>query len=157
MIDRAAVWLRRCFCAWMSATSIMIVSGCGAKSGPERANVSGEVTLDGQPVEKGVIAFVPDGATQGPTAGAAILGGKYATPPGSGPVLGTHRVEITAHRMAMVVEGAGIGGGGVGPSGGVAMEKSQMYVPTQYNKNSTLTFEVKSGKNVQDFPLKSAP
>ena len=156
MSDRTTVWLKRCFCAWMSATSIMMVSGCGAKNGPERAIVSGEVTFDGQPLEKGVIAFVPDGATQGPTAGAAILGGKYATPPGSGPVLGIHRVEITAHRTAIVVEGAGIGGG-VGPSGGVAMEKSQMYVPTQYNKNSTLILEVKSGKNVQDFPLKSTP
>jgi hypothetical protein len=153
---RTTDWLRSSFCAGMCATAIFFVSGCARKSGPERAAVAGEVTFDGQPIENGLIAFIPDGATKGPTAGAAIKDGKYATPAGTGPVLGTHRVEITAHRTGRVVEGAGVGAG-VGPSGGVALEKTEMYVPTQYNKDSTLTIDVKSGKNAQDFALKSAP
>ena len=156
MSIRTTVWLRNGFWASMSAMAILIVSGCSAKTGPERATVSGTVTFDGEPLETGLIAFIPDGATQGPTAGAAIQKGKYATPAGTGPVLGPHRVEITAHRTGRVIEGAGLGGG-VGPSGGVVSEKSEMYVPAQYNKNSTLTIDVKSGKNLQDFPLKSTP
>ncbi|HEY4259942.1 MAG TPA: hypothetical protein VGM98_07275 [Schlesneria sp.] len=156
MSVRTTNWLKSCFRSSSLAISIVIASGCGGTGGPERAIVSGEVTFDGQPIETGVIAFIPDGATKGPTAGAAIQNGRYATPASSGPVLGPHRVEIVAHRTGRVIEGAGIEGSG-GPSGSIVLEKSEMYVPTQYNKNSTLTFEVKSGKNVQDFPLKSAP
>lgn len=156
MSVRTTHWSRNSICSVVLAASITIASGCARPSGPERANVSGEVTFDGQPIETGLIAFIPDGATKGPTAGAAIQNGKYATTANSGPVLGAHRVEIVAHRTGRVIEGAGIEGGG-GPSGSVVLEKSEMYVPTQYNKNSTLTFEVKSGKNVQDFSLKSTP
>lgn len=156
MSVRSTQWCWRCCCTGVLTSSLFILSGCSAKGGPERASVAGEVTLDGQPIETGLIAFIPEAGKPGPTAGAAIQKGKYATPAGTGPVLGPHRVEITAHRTGRVIEGAGLGGG-VGPSGGVVSEKSEMYVPAQYNKNSTLTIDVKSGKNVQDFPLKSMP
>lgn len=138
-------------------TWLLIVSGCGRAGGLERATVTGQVTLDGVAVEKGSIAFIPDGQTTGPTAGAVIEKGKYRTQSGSGPVLGSHRVEIVAHRPGKQVEVAGVGGAATGPSAAGTVQEIEMYIPEQYNKKSTLTIAIKSGTNAQDFPLKSVP
>ena len=63
-----------------------------------RQAIEGTVTLDGKPLEKGQITFVPQGDTKGPTAGAEIVGGKFAIPAAGGPLAGKFRVEITAAR-----------------------------------------------------------
>lgn len=136
---------------------LLFAAGCGGAKGPERASVTGEVTFDGTPVESGSIAFIPDGQTEGPTSGALIEKGKYQTPKGSGPVLGTHRVEILAHRAGKNVEVAGIGGATSGASGTATVQETEMYIPEQYNKKSTLAITIKSGRNTENFELKSAP
>jgi len=56
------------------------------------------VTLDGQPVETGSIAFRPKGQTKGPSAGGTIQDGAYSIDRAQGPVVGTMRVEINATR-----------------------------------------------------------
>ena len=55
-------------------------AGC-RKSGPEKYGVSGRVTVDGKPMERGRIQFVPDSAkgNQGPIAAAVIENGQYDT------------------------------------------------------------------------------
>jgi hypothetical protein len=57
-----------------------LLSGCG----PSAATVSGEVTYDGKPVEKGFITFIPaDG--KGKDGGGEIIAGRYRAtdlPPG---------------------------------------------------------------------------
>ena len=136
---------------------LLITIGCGRASGPERASVSGQVTFDGVPVERGSIAFIPDGQTVGPTAGAVIEKGRYQVPRDAGPVLGTHRVEITAHRAGKQVDVAGVGGAATGPSAAGTVQETEMYIPEQYNKQSSLKATFKSGANVNDFPLKSSP
>lgn len=146
---------RHYWAAWGIAA--LIACGCGGSDGPERASVSGQVTLDGTPVEQGMIAFIPDGQTVGPTAGAAIANGRYQIPSSSGPVLGSHRVEILAHRAGKDVSVAGIGDATAGPSAAATVQETEMYIPEQYNKRSTLTVTIKSGRNTQDFPLKSTP
>jgi len=138
---------------WLLAVALVQCVGCGGSSGPERASVSGQVTFDGKPIEKGSIAFIPDGTTVGPTAGAIIENGRYKTQSGGGPVLGSHRVEIVAHRPGKQVEVAGIGGAGAGPSAAGAVQQTEMYIPDQYNTKSTLTVTIKSGGNAQDFKL----
>jgi len=143
--------------AWSTLFALCCGLGCGGTTGPERASVSGSVTFDGVPVEKGSIAFIPDGATVGPTAGALIEKGRYQTASGMGPVLGSHRVEITAHRAGNKVDVAGIGGSGAGPSAAGSVQQTEMYIPAQYNTKSTLTVTIKSGNNPNDFSLKSTP
>ena len=80
-----------------------LVSGCGG--GPRRVPVSGEVTLDGAPLNGGVLRFYPDPAKgnqhrvncQGP-----VRGGKYtlltqavtASETGSGVPLGWYKVYL---------------------------------------------------------------
>ena len=135
----------------------VLVAGCGGNSGPERATVSGKVTFDGEPVHQGSIAFIPTGQTTGPTAGAVIEKGEYRTLAGGGPVLGSHRVEITAYRTGQRKEIPGAGGATTGPSGASVVAETDMYIPEQYNKVSTLTIDIKSGRNQRDFDLKSKP
>lgn len=132
----------------------LTAAGCSS-SGPERATVTGTVTLDGAPIESGSIAFIPEGSTTGPTAGATIEDGQYKTLKGWGPVLGTHRVEIVAHRTGKEVEVPGSGGAVAGPSGASSVRNSEMFIPPQYNTKSTLTVTITSGTNKHDFPLKS--
>ena len=135
----------------------VFVAGCGGVSGPERAAVSGKVTFDGEPVHQGSIAFIPTGNTTGPTAGAVIEKGEFRTPSGTGPVLGSHRVEITAHKTGQRKEIPGAVGAAAGPSGASVVAETEMYIPEQYNKASILTIDIKSGRNPRNFDLKSKP
>jgi hypothetical protein len=109
--------------------------GCG-KSGPI---ASGNVTFDGQPVEIGMIMFVPiDDKRMTPDSG-KIVDGKFSvvTKPGK------KRVVIHASRP--------------GPIDPVMKSPVQVeYIPEQYNAKSTLTKEITdSGDNQFDFPLTS--
>ena len=141
------VWL---VAAWLA------MSGCGGRTGPEKAVVSGRVTLDGVPVEDGTIAFIPTGnGPGGPTAGAMIKQGTYRTLAGKGPVLGPHRVEIIAYRPGKSVEVQGVGGATTGLSGTAAVQELELYIPEQFNKHSTLTVVVVSGENEVNFELAS--
>ena len=56
----------------------LLICGCGGAGG--RQSIEGTVTLDGKPLEKGQITFVPQSGTQGPTAGAEIIAGRFAIP-----------------------------------------------------------------------------
>jgi hypothetical protein len=76
--------------AWLAAAMAMVaaVGGCG---GPPQANARGRVTLDGEPLAHGTIAFLPaDG--KGPTAGGLVTAGGYEVK-GMAPGLKLIRVE----------------------------------------------------------------
>ena len=113
--------------------------GCG-RSGPQTYEVSGHVTLGGQPVAAGQILFR---AADGSEAGWAgqIVDGRYtlrSTP-------GKKRVEITATReVRMAAKSA---------SGEPALN-FESYIPQKYNSQSELTADVTAdGRNQFDFPL----
>ncbi|MDA0253813.1 MAG: hypothetical protein O3A37_12030 [Planctomycetota bacterium] len=76
--------------AWLAAALAVLaaVAGCG---GPPQASVRGRVTLDGEPLAHGTIAFLPaDG--KGPTAGGLVTAGGYEVR-GMAPGLKLIRVE----------------------------------------------------------------
>ena len=76
---------------------LFLTAGCA--DGPPYGDVSGAITLDGEPLKEGVIRFVPvDGRT--PTASALIADGKFRE---QVPV-GTHRVEVSARKLLAAVE-----------------------------------------------------
>ena len=121
--------------------------GCGAGApGPERASVSGTVTVDGTPLANGSVRFVPIEGTTGPVAGATVENGKYSVAHANGPVVGTNRVEIEGVRLT--------GKKVPGPMGRL-IDENVAAVPAQYNTQSTLVRQVKPGKNVFDFPVTS--
>lgn len=130
----------------------LCLSGCGG--GPAiphfegRAAVSGDVTLDGQPLPDGMIEFMPEGKGRGPRAMAAIKDGKYTLDEKHGPVAGPMRVEIT------VTHDDGEMPATDQPRKGFAKEA----LPPRYNERSELRAVVKNeneGKNIFDFALKS--
>ncbi|MBA3480793.1 MAG: hypothetical protein H0T51_03165 [Pirellulales bacterium] len=73
---------------------LALILGCG-DGRPERAKVSGHVLIDGQPLTKGSIRFVP---AQGRPAGSSLdESGRFELTcfePGDGAILGEYRVAI---------------------------------------------------------------
>lgn len=130
-------------------------TGCGGGGGIERAPVSGKVTFDGTPVEKGLIVMTPTGETKGPSSGAEIKNGEYSIPRETGLVPGTYKVEITASKSVGRIEVQGVAGATGGLSGSQTAENLVMYIPEKYNTQSTLTYTVKSGSNTENFTLVS--
>ena len=88
---------------WLSFVCLslgMILPGCGggpAYEGPKRFAVTGKVTFDGEPINGGTIAFIPDNDKHNPSGG-SIENGVYSIPVEKGPNEGTYRVAIYWHK-----------------------------------------------------------
>ncbi|TWU25288.1 hypothetical protein Pla52o_15860 [Novipirellula galeiformis] len=135
-------------CRGVFALAVVTMLGCG-DGGPGRVAVHGTVTLNGESLEQGTIAFIPTGETLGPTTGAQIVNGVYAVPAKKGAVIGMHQVQITS----MQKTGQQIEAGPPEPPG-TMVDMIEQIVPSQYNTTSTLTVNVKPGENNNvDFAL----
>ena len=133
--------------ALVSGTAIL---GCGP-SGPELTEVTGTVTLDGKPVPKAVISFLPSGETGSPSYGRTDLQGKYElgySLNSRGARLGSYNVEITTSKLSKEELDEIKASGEEVPAESVA-------IPDKYKEASALTAEVKAGPNVIDFALTS--
>ena len=127
---------------------IILCDGCssGPDDVPETGTVTGTVTLDGTPLAEALVIFQPEsGRTSSGTTDAT---GKYEldyTSTLKGAKLGKHTVSITTFKA---------------PEGNLETKEAQKEVPkekvpAQYNKDTTLTAEVKAGENTIDFDLQS--
>jgi prepilin-type N-terminal cleavage/methylation domain-containing protein len=112
--------------------------GCGTS----KPVMEGTVTLDGVPIEKGVIVLTPpDG--KGQTAGCGITAGSYrmqASP-------GMKQVSIIAERKDGKMPDP------MSPGSGAVIDRYVNYVPERYNTKSELTVTIKPGLNKHDFAL----
>jgi hypothetical protein len=122
--------------------------GCG-QSRPT-GTVSGKVTLDGQPLSGARVNFQPMGNARDTGIGSfgkTDANGEYSLTlideSAKGAIIGMHRVMIKA-----MPEGKGEPTDDKAPAG-------KDRVPPQYNINSELQFEVKSGHNTADWPLET--
>ena len=114
----------------------------GCSQGPAMGLVTGEVTLDGKPLEKGHLEFTPlDG--QGQTGGMQITGGKF-----SGPIpVAKMRVKIHAPK---VIKGA------YQAYAGAPLEDDVVEaLPARYHEKSDITLDVKRGKQEVKYELQS--
>src|SRR5581483_39375 len=85
-------WINMYHLARFAALAVAIgIVGCGKSGAPSYANVSGAVTYNGKPIEKGQITFARDGR---PPTQADIVDGKYT----GQAMVGSNRVSITAYR-----------------------------------------------------------
>jgi hypothetical protein len=126
--------------ALSSAVVLFVVAatGCG---GDGLAEVSGTVTVDGEPAKMGAITFIPvDGASQ--TAGAKIVDGAYAARVAPG----TFKVEV---RVSKVVGERKSYQAADAP---VKQELAES-LPARYNDASELTLDVTPGENRKDYSL----
>jgi hypothetical protein len=110
------------------------------------ASIEGEVRLDGKSLEQGVIRFCPMQGVAGAIAGSEIHDGRYRISDKAGPAIGWNRVEISGSRKTGRMIPAPF------PQQGMIEERAEV-VPPQFNKESTLKYEVKPGSNGADFSI----
>ncbi|KAA5545436.1 carboxypeptidase regulatory-like domain-containing protein [Roseiconus nitratireducens] len=127
----------------IAATMMIVsVSGCGS-SGPELGQVTGVLTMDGEPVKNGSIEFIPEAGGR-PSLALTDEQGRfevYYLPNVPGALTGTHRIRFEIAKAKPgdpgLVRPKRNGGGGA-----VALEPS--------------TVEVASGENKVDFKIVDA-
>jgi hypothetical protein len=133
-----------------AATVALAAVGCGTSSdGLPREPISGEVQLDGRPLETGLITFTPVGGVE-PVVSGVVVDGRFALDRADGPTPGPHRVDVWAKK----------------PTGrklrnpdepGEFVEETREAIPARYNLDSQLKAEVKEGgSNHFDFELSGA-
>lgn len=130
---------------WRSAALLAVLgtlAGCGGETAPDRpdlGDVSGVVTLDGQPLPDVIVTFNPEKGR--PSMGRTDAEGKYVLHylDEDGAVLGTHTVSITTPQEAPTPLG----------------EEYQDPIPAKYNTQTTLTETVEAGDNTINFELQS--
>jgi hypothetical protein len=112
-------------------TSVLLISGCGGDMRARQA-LSGDVALDGRPLEKGQIVFLPKSTGEGVTAFGKITDGHFSIDRETGPVPGGYVVRIDSISLSTH---AAKKPGHTGYNN---------LVPSQYNLESTLTADVKA-------------
>lgn len=130
---RGLVWIAIGCLAW---------GGCG-NAGVE---VSGKVTLDGAPLDEATITFLPTAGAQREAGWTMVQSGSYSIPAANQLGTGPFRVEIRALRS---------GGGDKSSQNDPTLIVAKEIIPSKYNSNSELGAEIKTGKNVVDFELKT--
>jgi hypothetical protein len=134
--------------AFVAAIAVL-VPGCAKRT--DRLQVSGQVILDGTPLESGSIRFTATNREKFMAAGAMIKDGAYKIPRDKGLVPGTYQVEISAPDDKSPLTMTPVGNG---RSTLVARER----IPPEYNTNSTQKIEVTAdGDNKFEFNIASKP
>ena len=133
--------LRRIVFALTIPAGAMFVAGCGGgtEGGPRLYIVSGTVSFTGEPMkEADLLIRTVDGKH---SAGAKVTDGKFQLRAPAGSAI----VEITALRD--------IPGQFQEENPGERVPVKEQFVPSKYNKESTLTMEIKPDSKVVKFDL----
>jgi hypothetical protein len=83
---------------WLVIALVVLSVGCDSR--PKRVKVSGQVLIDGEPLNVGTVQFVPEGSR--PAVGQLDDQGRFTLTTfdeGDGCVLGKHRVAVIANEM----------------------------------------------------------
>jgi hypothetical protein len=121
----------------------LFVAGLLAGCGPALGTVSGNVTVDGQPLTKGVISFVPADGNGTPIT-AEIKEGNYTAQTAAGrktvqisaPTVTGQRKEYNAADAPLV-------------------DITEESLPPKYNSESELTFDLNRGSQTKDWSVQS--
>lgn len=139
---------------------MVLAAGCGDSSGlPARYKVSGTVTYNGQPVEKGEIEFRPDNLDTAQAATGEIKNGSYyltTAVDGDGALPGDYKVVIKSTEVDLSkAESNSKGGSFRQDDVAKANKDAKKLVPAKYSlpETSGLTFKVEAKSNTADFPL----
>lgn len=133
----------------LSLLATLILSGC-SDTQPQRAAITGSVSLNKQPVSNGTIKFVPTGNTKGTSAGSEIVDGKFTIPFSNGPTYGKYKVEIHWSKKT----GKQVEMGSPAPPG-TKVDEVVEAIPPKYNTATELEKEINAAKHNFDFSLDS--
>ena len=129
--------------------------GCGGEDVDTRPRqaISGEVTLDGKPLEDGELTFDPKSRAEGVPAAGKIVGGHFSIDRNEGPVPGSYFVRINAIDPSTVPARAARKPGEPKPFDSPSPKN---LIPLRYNTDTELAAEVKAGSpNTYKFELSS--
>jgi hypothetical protein len=135
---------------WKCAFAALVLAvGCGPKT--DRLPLSGTITLDGAPLDKGKIEFASISGAPLQSTGAVIRDGSYEIPAEKGLLPGTFHVEISSpDAEAKPVKVSAYPGG---PTISVAPDR----IPPEFNIDSEKRIDVtREGDNVFNFDVTSA-
>jgi hypothetical protein len=123
------------------------ITAAGCSGGDFDSSVSGTVTLDGQAIGPGFLVFAPVTGDTNPANGAIQTDGSYElkTANTTGLRAGKYRVSVTVLDQPDV------------PPGERSYVVAKSRIPEKYNDANTsgMEFDVESGSNTIDIPLKS--
>lgn len=125
------------------ALALVSTSACRSTPSdqPDLGKVSGVVTMDGAPLEGALVSFAPE---EGRGSQAITDSeGKYQLSyigDTMGAKVGSHKVRITTY---------------IEDDSDPEAQKTKETIPKKYNKETTLTADVKEGSNTFDFKLES--
>ena len=127
------------FCGGAALLMVVVLAGCSGQK--PMGTVEGTVTFNSQPLEQGLIRFVPvDGNSQ--TADATITGGKFTA---NVPV-GDVRVEITAPKVVGQTKM-------YNTPDSPTVDRIEELIPPKYNVSSELKMTIPKGKTEKQFAL----
>jgi len=124
------------------AIAITFVSWVGCSDSPSLGEVSGTVTLDGQPYANAQVEFAPQEGR--PSSGVTDENGQYEltfSPDAKGALLGKHTVRISTVQQSTSDRGQD--------------PKFKERIPAKFHSRTTLVAEVVAGDNSHDFTLTS--
>jgi hypothetical protein len=140
------------------AACLLIASGCSDDGLPKRYPVTGTVTYNGKPLERGQVNFLPT-APEGRPASGDIEAGRYSLmtqTPGDGAIPGKYRVTIVASDVDLT-DAIAKQQGGIPSQQDVmkAQRKVKRAIPAKYEDPAKSGFEreVKEESNTFDFSL----
>lgn len=127
--------------------AVLAAIGCGGSQ--YDADVSGQVTLDGEPIGPGVVTFAPEGGTSNPAIGAIDEDGNYLllTKHERGLNAGTYKVAVQVYEPEEPV-----------PEGQRSTQTPEPLVPKKYLRTETsgITQDVAKGSQTIDLALTSS-
>lgn len=127
--------------------SLGLIAGCGS-DGPQLAEVSGKVTLDGKPVPNAVVTFNPLTAGGSNSLGKTDAQGVYRlefSQDKKGAMLGEHEVEIVTKKIAKSDL----------PDDGSVVATEFVEIPAKYRKRGSVKAVVENKSNTINFELDS--
>lgn len=138
-------WIR--YAVLATALASLAATGCSGRKRelPPLGRVTGVVTLDGEPLARAAVAFVPyepGNASYATTDAEGRYTLRYSVRD-EGAVVGRHRVEIRT--------------GGEGRDADGNLTETAERVPARYHATSELLVEVAAGDNTRDFSLVTTP
>ncbi len=130
--------------ALLLIVALLPLAGCMGRDG--RQGVTGTVTVDGQPLESGLINFRPTAGMQANSSGGAIHDGVFKLPADNGLKPGKYIVTIQAFReTGEMIDDPQLG-------------RIARQAPVRFKESDTLEATVTVGqKNRFDFELTSTP
>ena len=133
------MWKFRVLSCVLAATLCLALGGCGQS----RRSLSGTVTINGAPMERGMITLTPEDSNQ-TSVGGKISDGKFYLDATRGPFPGKYRVEI--HWAKKTGRKVPNGDGGMD-------DEVKEGLPAKYNTNTELTANVTWATRSLDFQL----